>query len=244
MPGTPSGVEIILTDTRHSGNIGAVARLLKNLGLTENLTLVNPTSRIHLEAVRMAAGAEDVIEKAKVGQDLEWGIADCTETFAVTRRPRRVRKDVFTPEEAAIRIAGLEGKIGFVFGSEKFGLSNEQVALCGSIIAIPVSPEWPSYNLSQSVAIVMYQIVRTTLARVKQGKKSRREPADIREKRILYDLMINTIGDAGFFVRGEQKATSSEIENIFERAQLDKKDVRILLGVFKRLNSAVHDQGS
>lgn len=227
-------IEVILTDTRHAGNIGAVCRLMKNLNLT-GLTLVNPTHRGHIEAVKMAVGAEELIENAKIVETLAEAISGCADLYAVTRRPRRMRKNVYNPAKASIKISAALGVTGVIFGSEKFGLTNEQVALAGSIITIPVAPAHPSYNLAQAAAIVLYGIASPSLAIARQSKKSKREPAEAHERRLLYDQITNTARAAGFFGRSNDAKVTAAIEDIFERAQLDKKDVKILQGLFKQM---------
>jgi tRNA (cytidine32/uridine32-2'-O)-methyltransferase len=234
-------LEVILTDTRHSGNIGAVARLLKNLGISR-LTLVNPTSRALIEAVRMAVGAEEIIENATVVGTLQEGIGECVETFAVTRRPRKYSKSVYDPAEVAARLPDIDGRIGIVFGSEKQGLLNDQVSLCSAILTLPVSPHHPSYNLAQAAAIVLYTVASPSLSLPKQSRKARRDPAPSHEKRLLYDRLIGMGRDAGFFGRSADKPVIAAIEDVFERARLSEKEVKILQGLFKNIQRSMGEQ--
>ena len=234
-------IEVILTDIRHAGNIGAVARLMKNLGLTR-LTLVKPTYRGYLDAIKMAVGAEDILEGVQVVDTLKEAIAECSDVYAVTRRPRRMRKNVCNPTDAASKISKADGVTGVVFGSEKFGLSNEQVALCGSIISIPVHPDQPSYNLAQAAAIILFGIAGPELSISKQGKRSKREPSKAHDRRLLYDRIMDTARDAGFFGMPHDAKTIAAIEDIFERANLDKKDVKILQGLFRQIGRVARPQ--
>ncbi|MBF0170739.1 MAG: hypothetical protein HQK87_06595, partial [Nitrospinae bacterium] len=162
----PPQLAVILVDTRHAGNIGAVARFMKNMGLAD-LILVNPTARGHLEAIKMGVGAEEIVERATIVPTLEEGVARCAATYAVTRRPRRLRKRVLRPEEGAVEGAAVDGLVGLVFGSEKLGLTNEQVRVCDAIITIDVSPDHPSLNLAQAVAVVVYQFRREAQERTR-----------------------------------------------------------------------------
>ncbi len=228
----PPTFRVILTDTRHAGNIGATARFMKNMGLAD-LTLVNPTARGHLEAIKMGVGAEEIIERADIVDTLEEGIALCAATYAVTRRPRRLRKRVVRPEEGAVEAAALEGEVGLVFGSEKLGLTNEQVRLCDTIITIDVSPDHPSLNLAQAVAVVVYQFRREAQVRTRASRRSQRTPATDEEKRMTLDRMVHAFTVAGFFGRPHDARTIAELRDIVGRASLDKKDVKLLMGMFK-----------
>lgn len=230
-------IRVILCDTRHAGNIGAVARLMKNLDLTD-LALVNPTGRGLIEAVKMAVGAEEIIEQAEVVDTLEEALAPCARSFAATRRTRKSRKLSFDPGSAATFIEDQEGITGYVYGSEKFGLTNDQVALCTALLSIPVSEAHPSYNLAQAAAITLYPAALPSLNAPKRGKKSYRIPSDNAERRLLYERIVATARQAGFFGLPHDKKTIAAIEDIFERASLDKKDVAILQGLFKQLGRA------
>jgi len=232
-----SRFEIILTDTRHAGNIGAVARVMKNLGFSR-LTLVNPTARAHAEAVRMAVGAEAVIEKARIVDTLREAVEPLAVAAAVTRRGRRVRRETFTPRQAAGRLGGAEGGAGLVFGSEKFGLSNEQARMCSFFISIQTAPESPSLNLAQAVTIVLYEI---SLGRLggEQARRYTRSLADVSERNVLYKRIEETLTCAGFFKNANPDRTLWQIRDIFNRAELDGKDVRLLLGVFKQIKRSI-----
>lgn len=228
----PPQFVVILADTRHAGNIGAVARFMKNMGLAD-LTLVNPTARGHLEAIKMGIGAEEIIERATIVETLAEGIAPCATTFAVTRRPRRLRKRVVRPEEGAQEAAEIDGKVGLVFGSEKLGLNNDQVRLCDTIITIDVSPDHPSLNLAQAVAVVVYQFRHEAQQRTRMSRRSQRTPATDEEKRMTLDRMVRAFTLAGFFGRPHDARTIAELRDIVGRANLDQKDVKLLMGMFK-----------
>jgi len=236
--------EVILADTRHAGNIGATARAMKNFGFSR-MTLVNPTSRAHIEAVKMAVGAEDVIENATITDTLKDALAPLDSAFAITRRPRRLRREAMTPPEGAGRLAGLEGRAGLVFGSEKFGLSNEQVRMCGAIVTIPTTPQAPSLNLSHAVTVILYEIVRHEIVRRESGEaegprgRYASSPASLEERGKFYERLTETLVSAGFFNTPNADRTVSQVENIFNRANLDRKDIKILLGAFKKIKRSI-----
>jgi len=234
-----SDVTVILADTRHAGNIGSVARVMKNMGF-KNLTLVNPTPRTHMEAIRMGVGAEEIIERSAIVPTLEEAIQPLVVTYALTKRRRRIRKQVFTPAEAMEDIVNAKGGVGLVFGSEKFGLSNEQTMSLDHIITIPVSPEHSSINLAQAVAMLLYELRREVGLGKRYSKHHKRcEPADMESRKYLYERMTDALKAAGFYSRANASRTMAQVEDIFNRAELDDKDVKILLGVFKQIKKSI-----
>lgn len=240
MPSPVPPVEIVLVDTRHAGNIGAVCRLMKNFGL-RRLTLVNPTPRAHLEAVRMAQGALDLLETCAVAGTLEEALAPLETAYAVTRHPRTIRKEILTPEAAAGRIATAQGRVGLVFGSEKWGLSTEQVRQCDASIAIPTCGENPSLNLAQAAAVVIYHAARAHASIEPPRKKARRRPAaGAAQRRALFHLMAEALEGAGYFVKQGNRRTLADVEDIFNRASLDTRDAALLAGMFRVLRRAVN----
>ncbi len=227
----PPETEIVLCNTRHAGNIGAVARLMKNLDITR-LKLVNPTSRVHIDAIRMAVGAEEILERVMLFESLESALVGSDVSFAVTGRKRRARMEICRPENCLEKTGS--GRISFVFGSEKFGLSNDEISLCSYLLMIPVSLEHTSYNLAQAVAIVLYAACHDNLRKPVAGKKARRKPPEEPELEKLYQRIDETARLSGFYNRAGHEATSRQIRNIFARSRLDRKDVKILLGLYKQ----------
>ena len=233
----PPRLHVILVQTRHAGNIGATARLMKNLGLSR-LSLVRPTARGHLEAIRMAVGASSIIEQAQIVDTLEQALGDAARSYAVSRRPRGINKRIVSPEEAARElVAAPEMETAIVFGSEKLGLSTSQTRLCDALISIPTSPQAPSLNLAQAVAVTLYILTQALAPAREPGHAP--PPSTSADRRILYERMNATLAAAGFFrTRGAQK-TMADIEDLFNRASLTRGDTDLLLGMFRRLLSAV-----
>ncbi|MDH5509711.1 MAG: hypothetical protein OEZ32_05075 [Nitrospinota bacterium] len=232
----PPRISVILCQTRHAGNIGAVARLMKNLGLAR-LTLVRPTARGHLEAIRMAVGAAEIIERARITDSLEEAIEGAGRAWAVTRRPRSIGKTTMAPEDVAAHIAAApEMETAIVFGSEKLGLSTSQVRLCDAIVTIPTSPAAPSLNLAQAAAIVLSIC---TSGGGEGEDLAQEEPSTLAERRILYKRIERTLAASGYFrTEGGQK-TMADIEDLFSRAAVNRRDCGLLLGMFRRIQAAV-----
>lgn len=233
-------IDIVLVNTRHAGNIGSVARIMKNMGF-DSLILVNPTTRAGLEAVRMARGAEELIEKAVMVTSLDQALSNAVWAYAISRRPRKISKPVFTPAQAVARMAShANERTALVFGSEKLGLSGEEIALCGSLIQIPSSPSSPSLNLAQAVAALLYEMRRDGMPGtcVVKGKQPE-APAGIRERSILYREMEEALRLAGFFKSENPAHVMGRLSGVIERAEPDINDINTFIGAFKEIKRAL-----
>ncbi len=154
-PGTAQPA-IILVRPQLGENIGKAARAMLNFGLTD-LRLVAPRDGWpNPDAGPAAAGADIVLENARVYATTAEAVADCNHVFATTVRRRAVTKHVFTPEGAAANIVSAHEQAGILFGAERSGLEAEDVALARSIITVPINPEFGSLNLAQAVILIAY----------------------------------------------------------------------------------------
>lgn len=232
-------IDVVLVNTRHAGNIGSTARIMKNMGF-DSLILVNPTNRAGLEAVRMARGAEDMIETVVVANTLEEALSRATRAYAVTRRPRKIAKKVLTPAMAVAEISSSAERTALVFGSEKLGLSAGDIALCGALIQIPSAESSPSLNLAQAVAVILYEMRREGVpGGVMAPERKEEAPAGIRERSILYREMEETLRLAGFFKSENPAYVMGRLSGIIERAGPDVKEVNTLVGAFKEIRRAL-----
>ena len=152
-------VSFVLIETMESGNIGASARALKNLGFSR-LELISPAKFPSEEAGWFAHGAEDILARAKVYSELTAALHDKSVVIGTTRRPGKKRGLVYPVREAVKRIRDLSkhNRIALLFGREDRGLTNEETAACSFMIRIPASPEHPSFNLAQAVLLIAYEL--------------------------------------------------------------------------------------
>ena len=153
-----SSIRIVLCRPSHPGNIGAAARAMKAMGLTD-LRLVAPERWPAKEDQWMATHAADVLQKAVVHQQLGEAIADCAAAFALSARPREWSPQVLDVRSAAARAAQIGERVAFVFGSEDAGLTNEEMFACQFLVHIPTQPGSSSLNLAQAVQIVVLRAV-------------------------------------------------------------------------------------
>jgi TrmH family RNA methyltransferase len=154
-----SRIRIVLVAPQHPGNIGSAARAMKTMGLRE-LVLVDPREFPHAEATALAAGADDVLEAAKVFMTLEEAVADCSHVAATTARQRYVATPLQQPREWASRLAQVAptGTIALLFGRERTGLTNEELDHAREGVIIPADPAFSSLNLAAAVQILCYEL--------------------------------------------------------------------------------------
>src|SRR5690349_5577786 len=156
-----AAIRIVLVEPSHPGNIGAVARAMKNMGL-EQLVLVAPRQFPHSEASARASGADDVLAKARVVGTVTEALAGCGFIVATTSRARDQYFRVADVRDAAQRVLqeSRRGPTAVLFGAERAGLTNEQLEAAHLLIRIPASDTYPSLNLAMAVQIVAYELLR------------------------------------------------------------------------------------
>jgi len=225
-------IRIVLVDTNHPGNIGASARAMKNMGLRE-LRLVRPKFFPNPDATARASGADDILESAQVFDDLESAIADCGLVVGTSSRRRHLPWDLVEPRECAQRIAQANqtGHVAIVFGSERYGLTNEELARCNLLVTIPTQGEYSSLNLAMAVQVMAYEI---WLA-VRPGAPAP-PPRDVplataEEMTRLYEHIEAVLDYIDFRDRTGGGHLMARIRRLFNRAQLDQNEVNILRGI-------------
>ncbi|MGZ8363990.1 MAG: RNA methyltransferase [Caulobacteraceae bacterium] len=232
---------ILLDRPQLAENIGAVARVMANFGLSE-LRLIAPRDGWPQErAWPSASGADWPLDEARVFDTVEDAIADLHAVYATTARAREVNLPVLTPREAAAEVRGLEAdgqKVGLLFGGERAGLETRDIALCRAMITIPIDPRFRSLNLAQAVAINAYEW------RVAEAGEAPpafdnvdSPPADQAAMQGLYDHLERELDASGFLHPPEK--TPSMIRNlraIFARAGLTQQEAATLRGVVTALS--------
>jgi TrmH family RNA methyltransferase len=237
---TASPIRFVLVETSHPGNIGAVARAMKNMGLTD-LVLVKPREFPHEEANARAAGAEDLLARARVCETLEEAIADCGLVLATTARTREQHFTVLEAREAAGRVVAESrtggGAVAVVFGTERFGLSNEHLLRAHALLRIPANPEYESLNIAMAAQLIAYEI--RLAARDSAPALQREVPlATAAEMERFYLHLEAVMQEVGFRDR-TQAGTSlmGRIRRLFNRAELDANEVNILRGLLTAVQS-------
>jgi tRNA (cytidine32/uridine32-2'-O)-methyltransferase len=221
-------VRIVLIDPSHPGNIGSVARAMKNMALAD-LVLVRPKSCPHPAAVALAAGADDVLERARIVASVAEAIAECHFIAGTTSRPRSYHWEFATPRDVAARIAALPGatRAALLFGSERYGLGTEDLNHCNVLVRIPANPDYCSLNLAMSVQLLAYELF---MAReLPQSEMQLEQPlapsADIEH---LYTHLEQVFDEVQFDDRTGY--LMERVRRLFNRAQLDANELKILRG--------------
>src|SRR6202030_2554725 len=222
-------VRIVLIDPSHPGNIGSVARAMKNMALSD-LVLVRPRSFLHTEANALAAGADDILAGARIVTSVAEAISDCAFIAGTTSRPRSYYWEFTTPREVAGRIVALpdENRAALLFGSERYGLATEDLNHCNVLVRIPANPEYCSLNLAMSVQLAAYEIF---MAREQPHSLTQLEMplAPSGDVEHFYTHLHQVLNDIDFDDRTVH--LMERLRRLFSRAQLDRNDLNILRGI-------------
>lgn len=226
-----SAIRIVLVDTSHPGNIGASARAMKNMGL-ESLVLVRPQSYPHPEATARASAAVDVLAASRVVATVDDAIGDCGLVIGTTVRPRSANWRVVSARDGAAELAAATASrpAAILFGSERNGLANEEIARCQALMRIPAAAEYESLNLAQAVQVVCYEVLLASrrLAECPAGASPALATAD--EMLALNAHLDRVMRTTGFMNDGNADQLGERVWRLVARALPDDGEVRILRG--------------
>jgi len=239
---TGTAPAVILVEPQMAENMGTTARAMGNTALTD-LRLVRPREdHLSLRARRAASGAEAILESARVYDTTEEAVADLVHVYATTARRRDMMKRVATPRRAAAEMraamtADPKEPCGILFGRERTGLENDDVALASAIVEVPLNPSFCSLNLAQAVLIVGYEWFQTAdETPVEQAPRRTSPPATQDELLAFYKHLESELDAAGFLRIPEKRPNMvRNLRAIFARAGLSRQEVRTLHGVVKEL---------
>ncbi|MGR8981653.1 MAG: RNA methyltransferase [Gammaproteobacteria bacterium] len=232
-----SDIKIVLVGTTHPGNIGAVARAMKNMKMT-NLALVAPKIFPSADATARASGADDILASAKVCRTLHEAIADCPIVFGASARSRTISWPEMTPRQCAeeVIINNPGSKAAIVFGREHSGLTNDELDLCRYLLHIPCNSEFSSLNLAAAVQIVCYELFVATGThdnRRSVGDKGECPLATAAQMESFYEHLHQMLIDIGFMQPDKSRSIMRRLRRLFNRTQLDTKEVDILRGILR-----------
>ena len=231
---------VILVRTRNPLNIGAVARAMANFGASQ-LQLVAPYDLAFREA-RSAVGASQLLAKAEVCESVANAVTDCTLVVGTTAATNRsVTLSLVALHEAAPQIAEAAhtGKVALLFGSEKRGLTNQDMSYCHWLMRIPTTQRSPSMNLAQSVVVVLYELARTwnqTPATVESEAMPAADlPAKMRSLLRLAEVMHETLDSSGYYSEAAAASAEEQLRRLLLRMTLTEPDSEIVLGMFRHI---------
>jgi len=236
-------LRFVLVEPSHPGNVGAVARAMKTMGFSE-LVLVNPRFPqvcAMPDAVAFASGALDVLEGARITASLEQALEGVHFAAALSSRQREYAPPRMTPRQLAGHIASDPGmRAALVFGSERFGLSNQAVALCNALIHIPANPDYASLNLAQAAQVLAYEC-RMQVEEGEGGEKSAQrigfqgQAATADQVEGMYAHLERALVKLDFLDPANPRKLMPRLRRLFARTQLETEEVNILRGIANKI---------
>lgn len=226
-----SNIRIVLIGTTHPGNIGAVARAMKNMCL-ENLYLVQPRHFPSAEATDRASGAHDLLQQAQVCETLDQALHGCRMVVGASARIRSVKWPQVIPRSCATQLLqeAEQGEVALIFGRESSGLSNAELDRCHLLVHIPANEEYSSLNLSQAVQVLAYELYAGSLIK-DSPQQERVDVATAQEMESLFQHLEQAMEDIGFSDPRQSDKLQRRLRRLFFRARPDLDEINILRGI-------------
>lgn len=237
-------IRIVLVNTSHQGNIGSAARAMKTMGLSD-LVLVDPVEAPQSHASALAAGATDILARARTVDRLEDAIDDCQLVLATSARSRTLDWPMLTPREAGAQAVaeGQQGRVALVFGRENSGLTNEELQLSQFHVHIPANPDYSSLNLAMAVQTLSYE-VRMAWLDQEAAAPDEREPSPYplgEDLERFYTHLEASLTRAGFIVRQHPGLVMNKLRRLFNRARPESNELNILRGMLSTYDKRMRD---
>ena len=225
----------MLVSTRNPLNIGAAARAVANFGLTD-LRLVDPYDAAFREAVSAVGGAH-VLQTARVFPTVSEAVADCSLVAGTTAAQHRVPQQPVERLDAGMtRIHAHPGRVALLFGSEKFGLSNEDLSFCHTLLHIPTAPGTPSMNLGQAVAVCLYEFAREEFPRQTTAPAlAGFDPVSGGDAEQITRQLLDVLRESGYTNRITSITTEQKVRRWIRRLRIGRRDAPLLLGILRQI---------
>lgn len=259
-----SQIRIVLVEPSHPGNIGSVARAMKTMGLS-NLVLVNPKKFPHVEASKLAAGADSVLQDAKVVPTISEAIGDCTMVLGTSVRDREVTWPTFDPRQTASLVSkhlatvSADNSVAVLFGRESSGLTNAEMDLCQSQIRISANVEYSSLNLASAVQIIAYEMRMQAnadsaglalnegaeLASLEKqaltpAQKRQQVATKLQQEKHLEHLQ-NTLESLEFVKVKPPTVLMRKLTRLYSKADLSVEEIQILRGIYSAMQNKMSE---
>ncbi len=229
-----SNIRIVLVETSHPGNIGAVARAMKNMCL-QQLYLVSPVTYPSADATARASGADDLLAQARTCDSLEQALQGCRLVFGASARLRRISWPQVDVRECARKVleTSAESPVALVFGREHSGLTNEELECCHHLVHIPTNPAFSSLNVAAAVQVLAYEIYASFCETDAQpaASNSDKPPATAEEMEGYFRHLEQTLIDIDFIDPDNPRKLMRRLRRLYNRAQPDDTEVNILRGI-------------
>ncbi|MCU1719549.1 tRNA (cytosine(32)/uridine(32)-2'-O)-methyltransferase TrmJ [Pseudomonas sp. 5P_3.1_Bac2] len=235
-------IRVVLVNTSHPGNIGGVARAMKNMGLSR-LVLVDPQDFPSSEAVARASGASDILDGAQIVETLEQALVGCNLVMGTSARDRRIPWPMYDPREcgvAACEQAAQGAQVALVFGREYAGLTNEELQRCHFHVHIPSDPQFSSLNLAAAVQVLAYEVRMAWLAAQNRPAKQVKvealdeqdgQPVTVDEMESFYSHLEQSLVAIQFLDPAKPRHLMSRLRRLYGRSAVTKLEMNILRGI-------------
>jgi TrmH family RNA methyltransferase len=231
---SPGDLRVVLVAPRNPLNIGAAARAMSNFGFLK-LRVVNPYDIAYHEA-KSAVNASAVLEASEQFATVAEAVADCSLVVGTTAIGHRQLRHPLRRLEAGaglIRTALESGKVALLFGSEKFGLSNEDLSHCHWLLHIPTRVEHESMNLGQAVAVCLYELIRSEQAEAAEPREVREATAEQRE--LFTELLLDLLRESGYLNPVTAESSEQKLRRMVGRLRLTEADVYVWFGILRQI---------
>lgn len=244
-----SHIKIVLVNTSHPGNIGAAARAMKNMSLSQ-LVLVNPEEFPSGVAVGRAASAVDILESAQVVGSLQEAIADCALVIGASARSRSIPWPMLPPRQAAAQLVAesAEHPVALVFGREDSGLLNEELQLCHYHVQIPANEQYSSLNLAAAVMVLSYEVFQAALEADAASDSSDlehgwdQELATAEQVEHFYDHLERVLVRVDFHDPDNPRQLMQRLRRLYGRIRIDVMEMNILRGILTHIEHNLASQ--
>jgi tRNA/rRNA methyltransferase len=237
----PDALRVVLVSPRNPLNIGAAARAMSNFGFLK-LRVVNAYDVAYAEA-KSAVNASVVLETSEQSASVAQAVADCTLVVGTASRGHRQLQHPFRRLEygaAEIRSAMASGRVALLFGSEKFGLSNDELSHCHWLMHIPTREAHDSMNLGQAVAVCLYELIRSDDAPAVTPMKTRHARSEDVER--IGEVLIEALERSGYVKDLTAESSRNKIRRLVHRLTLTERDAKLWLGMLRQINWKLRQQ--
>jgi tRNA (cytidine32/uridine32-2'-O)-methyltransferase len=235
-------IRIVLVRPSHPGNIGAVARAMKTMGL-HRLCLVAPKKFPAAEADARAAGAEDILQKAFIFENLLDAIHDCELVFGTSARHRYLERPTCIPRECAELVSKNPMKeVAILFGNEQSGLSNDELSFCQRQVIIPTIADFQSLNLAAAVQIIAYELFSRLDSSLPLKGEEDRELALVKQLDDFYKHFETVMIRVNFLEPSRPRQLMSKLKRFFNRAQLEQSELNIFRGFLAAIEKKINKE--
>ncbi len=240
-PGLDS-IRIVMVETSLAANIGAAARAMKTMGLAQ-LVVVNPKEPLLSEAALVrASGAQDVLENAHQAPDLDAALVDCQLVLGTSARNRALPWPMLTPREVPARISELASgaSVAIVFGRERSGLTNDELARCHYHVHIPANPDYSSLNIASAVQVMAYELRMAALAgAASPAETPERALARAEDLEGYFEHLQSVLVDIDFADPNNLRQLMIKLRRFYMRAQPEPTELNILRGIVSQTQKSI-----